>query len=132
MVIEKPYSIRFTIPSAPPSVNSLYQVIFSLKKIQLKPEVMIWKSQSKMFVPVWRPVHDSKTGFLYFHMTVHTDLYYKNSKVRRLDLGNMEKACLDMVCERIGIDDSFVTRRVLEKVQRQDNEQTEIEIGFVD
>ena len=132
IVKEKPYSIRFKLLSVPPSVNSLYNVIFSMKKVELKPEVRLWKSQAKMAIPMWKPEKQSLSGFLYFKMDVHTNLYHKNSNVRKFDVMNMEKACIDAICEKIGIDDKFITDCHTRKIHTDVSEYVECEIGFVD
>ena len=132
IVEEKPYSIRFKLLSVPPSVNSLYNVIFSLKKVELKPEVRLWKSQAKLLIPLWKPTQIGKSGFLFFKMDGHTQLYAKDGvKVKKFDVMNMEKACIDTICEKIGIDDKFITDCHTRKIQ-SDKEFVECEIGFVD
>jgi hypothetical protein len=132
VIDEKPYSIRFKLSSVPPSVNSLYNVIFSLKKVVLKPEVMLWKSQSKMMVPKWSPKVIGKSGFLYLKLDVYTKLYCKNGQVRKFDVTNMEKATIDMVCEKIGIDDKFISECQARKIDFGGDEYMEVEVGFVD
>ena len=123
------YSINFKIPSVPPSVNSLYNVIFSLKKVEKKPEVRLWQSQAKQFIPVWRPIQIPDQPWLYMKIVIHTDLWYKNGSVRKIDMPNMEKALIDTVCEKIGIDDKFVVKKETTKIQ-SDKDKTEVEIGF--
>ena len=125
------YGIRFKLPELPPSVNSLYNVIFSLKRVELKPEVMMWKSKMKMYVPAWKPEKVGESGFLYFKMDVCANLYHKNMNVRKFDVMNMEKVCVDMVCEKIGIDDKFITDCHTRKIH-SDNEHVEVEVGFLD
>jgi len=123
--------IRFTIPMIPPSVNALYNVIFSLKKVELKPEVRLWKSQAKQFVPTWKPKGESKSGWLYFKADVYTQVYFKNGKVRKLDLQNLEKCLIDTVCEKLGIGDEFIFEKYARKLDC-DKDRIDIEIGFID
>ena len=131
IVEEKPYSIRFKLLSVPPSVNSLYNVIFSMKRVELKPEVRLWKSQAKLLIPLWKPSKIGTSGFLYFKMDVYTNLYHKNEKVKKFDVMNMEKACIDTICEKIGIDDKFITDCHTKKIHAE-KDWVECEIGFVD
>lgn len=42
---------------------------------------------------------------------------------------NMEKALIDTVCEKIGLDDKFVVKKETTKIQ-SDTDSTEVEIGF--
>ena len=129
---EKPYSIRFKITSVPPSVNSLYNVIFSLKKVEMKPEVRLWKSKAKMMIPVWRPTKIGTSGFIYFKMDIYTKLYCNNGTVRKFDVPNMEKVTIDAVCEKIGIDDKFIVDSHARKIDCDKDEYMEVEIGFID
>lgn len=131
----RPYSIRFKLLSVPPSVNSLYNVIFSLKKVEMKPEVRLWKTQAKMLIPVWKPQTLGKSGFLYFKMDVYTRLYTKDGlSVKKFDVMNMEKVLIDAVCEKIGIDDKFIVDCHTKKVHVEDGleEHVQVEVGFID
>ena len=118
--------IKFSLPVSPVSVNSLYNVIFSLKEVQLKPEVRAWKTQVKQFVPPWKT---QRIGYLYFNADVYTDTLYKNGKLRRLDLQNMEKALIDAICEKLGIGDEFIFEKKTRKIQAE-KDRIEVEMGF--
>lgn len=120
--------IRFTVPLSPVSCNSLYNVMFSLKKVELKPEIRLWKTQVKQYVPVWKT---ARTGYLYFNADVYTETLFKNGKVRKLDLQNMEKALIDAVCEKLGLSDEFIFEKHTRKIQA-DMDSIDIEIGFLD
>ena len=123
--------IKFTIPLMPPSMNSLYNVIFSMKRVELKPEIRLWKTQAKQFVPVWKQLGKSKSGWLYFNADVYTQVYFKNGKVRKIDLQNMEKCLIDAVCEKLGIEDEFIFQKFTRKLD-SDKDRIEVEIGFMD
>ena len=130
-VVIEPYRIKFKLTSVPPSVNSLYNVIFSMKKVEMKPEVRLWKSKAKMQIPLWKPSKLGDSGFLYFKMDVYTNLFHKNESVRKFDVMNMEKVCIDAVCEKIGLDDKFIVDCHTRKIQAE-KEYVEVEIGFTD
>ena len=119
--------IRFTVPLSPVSCNSLYNVMFALKRVELKPEIRMWKTQVKQFVPPWKT---EKTGYLYFNLDVYTETLFKNGKVRKLDLQNMEKALIDAVCEKIGLSDEFIFEKKTRKIQSE-KDRMEIELGFL-
>lgn len=119
--------IRFTIPLAPVSCNSLYNVMFHLKRIELKPEIRLWKSQVKQYVPPWKT---GESGNLYFNADIHTETLFKNGKLRRLDLQNLEKALIDAVCEKLGIGDEFIFQKFTRKIQAE-KDRIEVEIGFI-
>lgn len=119
--------IRFSIPISPVSCNSLYNVIFSMKKVELKPEIRLWKTQVKQFVPAWKT---DRTGYIYFNADVYTETLFKNGKVRKLDLQNMEKALIDAVCEKLGMFDEFIFEKKTRKIQAE-KDRIEVELGFL-
>jgi len=120
--------ISFSIPMPPVSCNSLYNVMFKLKRVELKPEIRLWKTKVKEFVPVWKT---EKTGYLYFNADIYTETLFKNGKVRKLDLQNLEKALIDAVCEKLGLSDEFIFQKHTRKVQAKD-ERMEVELGFLE
>lgn len=120
--------IRFSIPLSPVSCNSLYNVLFAMKRVELKPEIRLWKTQVKQFVPAWKT---ERTGYLYFNADVYTETLFKNGKVRRLDLQNMEKALIDAVCEKLGILDELIFQKFTRKIQAE-KDRIDVEIGFLD
>lgn len=108
------YELSFKIPLTPPSVNSLYQVFRYGKKLEVKlhPHVLIFKNEVKGFIPRWEWKHQGE--LLFFEMDFHdTSYFFKNGKLRKFDITNTEKALLDAVCEKIGVDDCFVKERML-------------------
>jgi Holliday junction resolvase RusA-like endonuclease len=107
-IIKEKYSISFKIPSVPPSVNSLYNVIFSMKKVEMKPEVRLWKTKSKFYVPAWKPESLTDTGILRFEATFHYPFYSKDAKMLTRDTHNMMKLLQDTVAEKVGINDKFI------------------------
>lgn len=125
--VEGVHFIRFTVPVSPVSCNSLYNVMFSLRRIELKPEIRLWKMKVKEYVPVWKT---GETGYLYFNADFHTETLFKNGKLRKLDLQNMEKALIDAVCEKLGIGDEFIFAKHTRKLQ-SDMDRIEIEIGML-
>lgn len=120
--------IRFVVPLSPVSCNSLYNVMFHLKQVQLKPEIRLWKTQVKQFVPVWKT---ERTGYLYFNADMYTETLFKNGKVRKLDLQNMEKALIDAICEKLGLSDEFIFQKFTRKIQAE-KDKIEVEMGFID
>lgn len=119
--------IRFSIPVSPVSCNSLYNVIFSMKRVELKPEIRLWKTQVKQFVPAWKT---DRTGYIYFNADVYTETLFKNGKVKKLDLQNMEKALIDAVCEKLGMFDEFIFEKKTRKIQAK-KDRIEVEVGFL-
>lgn len=120
--------IKFSIPISPVSCNSLYNVMFHLKRVELKPEIRLWKTQVKQYVPAWNS--EGRTDNLYFNAEFHTQTLFKNGKLRKLDLQNLEKALIDAVCEKLGIGDEFIFAKKTKKIQSE-KDRIEVEMGFL-
>ena len=120
--------IKFSIPVSPVSCNSLYNVMFAMRKVELKPEIRLWKSQVKQFVPPW---NTAESGYMYFNADIYTETLFKNGKVRKLDLQNLEKALIDAVCEKLGVGDEFIFQKFTRKIQGE-KDRIDVEIGFLD
>lgn len=98
--------MRFTIPLAFPSVNSLHQIIYSQRKVELKPEVRKWKNDAKGHVP--RIVLKSETSLLRADVIFHYPFHYANGKLREFDTHNAVKPLLDLIAEKVGFNDKRV------------------------
>lgn len=97
--------ITFTLPFPPATVNSLYNVIFSQRRVELKPECRAWKSRAKGQVPHL----DYESGCLFhIHCIFHYPFKHENGKLRKFDSHNMLKLLIDAVSEQMGFDDSRV------------------------
>lgn len=101
-------SITFTLLCLPPSVNSLYQVIWSQRRIELKPECRLWKSDAKQDMPYWKP--QSPVSFICIQAIFYYDFYYKNGNLREFDTANLQKLLIDAIAEKYGFKDSRVKR----------------------
>lgn len=97
---------RFTLPSIPSSVNALYQINFSQRKVFMNPEARLWKTQMKMMVP--RIKASEVTHFFKIDRIYYYSFFTKNGKVRKLDTSNLDKLLLDTIAEKCGFDDSLV------------------------
>lgn len=97
---------QFRIPSLPPSVNALYCVNHAQRKIFLKPEVRLWKTQAKLFMPKLPDPVD--THMFKLEATFTYNWIFKNGAIRKFDTQNMMKVLIDAVSERYGFDDSLV------------------------
>ena len=97
--------VRFTLPALPPSVNGLYQVIYSQRRVELKPEARRWKTQAKEDMPPWER---NPENLLRIDVVFEYPRNFKNGKTRRKDCSNLLKLLIDAVAERYGFDDSLV------------------------
>lgn len=96
---------RFTIPSLPPSVNALYQIIYSQRRVELKPEAYRWKSDSKKYIVGFRPREGSLIAVdaVFFYR-----FQYVNGKPRVFDAANLLKLLIDTIAEKCGFNDCLV------------------------
>lgn len=109
-----PSSVRFKINGLPESMNSIYQILFALRRVELKPDVLRYKIQAKMWMPVWK----CEPEWLYgIKMQFHGAWWYKNKNVRRVDLSNLEKVICDVTAEKYGFDDARIFEKYSWKVQ---------------
>lgn len=108
----------FTIPLIPPSLNSLLNVMWGLRRVELKPEVRLWKSKAKEYVPKFKVESQEKVNV---HLAIHSPRWItKDGKIRKSDVTNREKAILDAICEKQGWDDSQVWDRRIRKVEDEE------------
>ncbi len=101
-----PITIEFTIPSIPPSVNALYDIIYWKRKVELKPEVFAWKTKAKEAIPAW----DAGDGLVQVNITFRYPMYHANSTLRPVDTHNMVKPLVDAIAEKQGWNDKIAKR----------------------
>ena len=104
--------LSFTIPTLPPSSNSLYNVLFSQRRVELKPEARLWKSNAKECIPKWKVAEGAR---IKVSLEFCGAWYSKEGKMIKKDVTNREKLVLDAVCEKQGWDDSQVWERCVSK-----------------
>lgn len=96
---------RFTIPVLPPSVNSLHQIIYTQRKVVLKPEILKWRSDTALFIPriVLQPESFLRVDLKFFY--AH---HYKNGKLKIFDTHNLVKVLLDVLAWKASFNDCRV------------------------
>lgn len=112
--------VAFTLPSPPPSMNSMYNVLFGMRMVELKPEVRLYKTQMKVYVPGLRVEEKDRVGI---ELLVEQDWYCKNGAMKKQDVQNMAKVLIDLIAEKQGWDDSHVWEMTLRKVQSKERSQ---------
>lgn len=91
-------SVTFVLPSLPPSVNSLYQIIYNQRRVELKPEYRRYKNDMKQYVPRFDECSEMRIDFEFNF----------NFKKRRFDAANLCKLTIDLICEKLGVNDKVV------------------------
>lgn len=86
-------------------MNSLYYIIYSQKKVELRPEARKWKSNAKGYVPRFQPRDKLLVAV---DATFHYPFHYANGKPRVLDAANLLKLLIDAIAEKCGFNDLLV------------------------
>jgi len=109
-------------------MNALYQIIYGLRRVELKPEVRLWKTEMKAFIPPWVEVEQRR---LWIALDFHGNWETMAGKVRVVDLQNMVKVTVDVIAEKLKFNDSLIfEQRRLRKIQ-SDEKKIEVELGFL-
>lgn len=95
--------ICFTIPLLPPSVNSLHQVIWTQRRVELKPEIRQWKYRAKEYVP--RVRWESESSVIRVDTIFHYRMFTSDGKMRIFDTQNILKPLIDLIAEKQGWND---------------------------
>ncbi len=120
---------RFLIPSLPPSCNAIYQIIFSQRRVEMKPEVRAWKNGAKLYVPKITPLDDSYLFRL--DATFSYNFFFLNGKIRKFDTHNMMKVLCDAVAEKAGFRDELVKFGSWHSIHNTEKEQVEIVVSQI-
>ena len=111
---DAPSSVTFRITGLPESMNSIYQIIYAQRRVQIKPDVLRYKAQAKLLMPPWKCEPEWLFGI---SMRFRGEWYFRNQNIRRVDLANLEKVVCDAVSERYGFDDARIFEKYSWKVQ---------------
>lgn len=120
---------EFKIPTIPPSVNSVYRIIWHLKRFELHPDIRKFKSDVGYFI---RPIDTENENLFSFSFEYHANWYTKNGRIKRHDGMNCDKVLYDAVMEKLGIDDSRVWKWDGKKVQNDNEKFTIVRIGIME
>jgi Holliday junction resolvase RusA-like endonuclease len=113
---------RFVIPVLPPSVNALHNIIYSQRKVVLKPEILKWRSDIALFIP---RIQLEPESLVSVDVTFSYPFNYANGKLRRFDTHNMVKVLLDVIAWKANFDDSRVKEGSWKSIDSR-NEQVEV------
>jgi len=98
-----PESITFSLGKLPESQNSLYNIIWWQRRVELKPACRAFKSHAKEKVPHWEV---PENALLCVDVVLFYPFHCKNGKLKRRDSANMLKLLYDAIAEGLGVDDS--------------------------
>lgn len=118
--------MKFKVEGLPPSYNKHFKINYNFRQMYLTREAREFKVRVKMSMPPWTSSLQPST---LFKLTVwyHHKWYYKNGKVRKLDIQNLDKLLIDAIAKKIGVDDCQIFEVHLFKVSSNDTF-TEVEL----
>lgn len=125
-----PKSIKFRIPSIPPSMNDIYYHIkdhYGRYQYVLKGDVRLWKTKAKEYIP---PFQVDPCQLLYINWVAVRSWYYQNGKPKVFDLTNLEKVLMDAITEQIGVGDHLVWDTKRTKLHSDSQEYVDVEVGY--
>ena len=118
----------FTIPCLPPSVNSLHNIIYSQRKVVLKPEILKWRSDIALFIP---RIQVNESSLLRVDVVFHHRYNYANGKLRVFDVHNMVKVLMDVLAWKVGFNDCRIKFGSWASVDSND-EKVEVKLSETD
>jgi hypothetical protein len=121
--------VEFHIPRKPISVNSLYQILYTQRRVRLHPDAREFKDFFKRHVPLF---HAEQTTKLAVDLAIHHDWFYKNGGFRKLDVQNMEKIIIDSIFEMVDPDDCQVWMGRWEKIQSTEVEGITVKVFAIE
>jgi|SRR3990167_6748104 len=122
-------SKSFMIPFLPPSMNSMYNILFALRRVELKPEVRLFKTKAKEYIPLLAPKEDSylfKLDAVFYY-----NFFYLNKKLKKVDSQNLMKVLIDAVAEKNGIGDEYMKFGSWESYHTEDYNRVECVLSQV-
>lgn len=117
--------LRFRIDSVPPSYNRHFKIAYGMRQVYLSQEAKLFKTKVKCSMPAVN-VYDDELFSIHIH--IHSNWYYKNGRVKKHDIQNLDKLLIDAIFEKLGVDDSRLFEVTLRKVQNATEGFTMVEL----
>lgn len=125
---QKKIQLSFIIPGLPPSYNRHFQISYNLRQVYLTKEAQQYKRKTAMYIPPCPQINN--TIALKVCIEYHSDWFYKNGKIKKKDIQNLDKLLLDVISARLGFNDSQFFIIHAEKIQDKE-EFTEVMISSI-
>jgi hypothetical protein len=105
--------LQFVLPTFPISVNRLYDINHIQRRVRLGDDAALWKTRTIPFVKPCRWLAECllKLTLVYESPNWLT----KQGKLRRIDVQNMDKLCIDTLFAKWGWDDSRLVEIITQK-----------------
>lgn len=104
--------LMFSLPSLPPSMNRLYLINHNQRRVQLSDEALLWRTR------VMPSILPCRLEFETYKLTLNYQSprwLLKEGGLRKMDLTNLDKLCIDTLCAKWQFDDSRLTEVVRRK-----------------
>lgn len=114
-------SVSFELPSLPGSLNDLYEFNRSdsgLPRKRLRSKWAMWVSMMFPYVPAFSIAPNS---VLRIDRCYYLPWFYGNGNWRKIDVVNMDALLFNLVSRKIGIDDLYVKRGMLDSRDSTEN-----------
>lgn len=104
--------LQFALPSFPPSINRLYVIDHNRRRVFLSDEALLWRTR---MAPNIKPCTLVFTEYKLTLIYQSPRWLLKDGGLRKMDLCNLDKLCIDTLCGKWGWDDSRLTEVVRRK-----------------
>lgn len=102
----------FSLPSLPPSMNRLYLINHNQRRVQLSDEALLWRTRvTPSILPCRLEFNEYKLTLVY----QSPRWLLKEGGLRKMDLTNLDKLCIDTLCTKWQFDDSRLTEVIRRK-----------------
>lgn len=110
--VEKGGRLVFSLPSFPPSINRLYVIDHNRRRVFLSDEALLWRTHmGPLILPCRLEFQEYKLTLLY----QSPRWLVKDGGLRKADICNLDKLCIDTLCAKWNFDDSRLTEVVRRK-----------------
>lgn len=96
---------KITIPAIPPSYNKHLKIVFNLRYIELTREAKDFKNTVKRYMTPWEV---STNSMFDIDISIHNSWFFKNNKLQKKDVQNLDKLLCDAIFEKLGIGDEQI------------------------
>jgi hypothetical protein len=114
-------TVTFTLPSLPGSINTIFEFGYTLNSPRptrrLKPEWSVWATRVKPYIPRFQK---AEMSLIRIDRCYYYNFFYGNKRWRKADVANMDKLLFDTISQKIGIDDLFFKRGMMDAVDSAD------------
>jgi Holliday junction resolvase RusA-like endonuclease len=94
-------TITFTLPSCPPSVNSLYRIFYAERTVRKKPEVIDWQTRAKLCIRRL-PEPEAPSSIIRVDRIYYYPWFSSEGRWLQRDTANMDKMLFDVIADKLG------------------------------